>query len=78
MRARNTSTRSKIPARFCGVSRDFNERQFARDRGRFGDVVHVDNIFELEQTGADAVPGLFDASHTSVNRESPGARCALR
>ena len=36
----------------------FDERQFAGDGRRLGDVVDVDDIFQLEQAGADAVAGL--------------------
>ena len=32
-----------------------DQRQFARDGWSLGDVVHIDNIFKLEQAGANAV-----------------------
>ena len=45
----------------CAIARrssNFDQRQFARDGRILGDVVHIDDIFELKQARADAVPGL--------------------
>src|ERR1039457_3150676 len=36
-----------------GRGRHLDERKFACDRRRLGDVVHVDNIFKFKQAGAD-------------------------
>ena len=48
-----------------------DEREFAGDVGRLGDVVDVDDVFELEEAGANAMAGFGGASQTRVRRESP-------
>ena len=58
MRARKTSTRSKMLRAIAGRGGHLDERQLAGDRGRLGNVVHIDNILQFKQAGADAMAGL--------------------
>ena len=49
-----------------------DQREFTRHIGSLGDIVHVDNVLEFEEAGANTMPGFLRASQTSVRRDSPG------
>ena len=72
MRARKTSTRSKIWRAVARSGCDLDERQFARDRRRLGDVVHVDHVFKFKQAGADAVAGFCRCLADQREARQPG------
>ena len=58
---------------------DLDERQFARDVWRLGDVVDVDDVFELEEAGADAMAGFCGClANERQARETRRVRCDPR
>ena len=71
-RARKTSASWKMGARVCRRGRHLDQRQLARHAGELSHVVHVENIFNLEQRGLDAMAGAGGASATIVMRETSG------
>ncbi len=76
MRARKTSTRSKILRAIARRGGNLDERQFARDRRRLGDVVHIDDIFKFKQAGADAMAGLCGSLADQRQPRQPRALAA--
>src|SRR5580692_12280630 len=48
-----------------------DQREFARDVGRLGDVIYVDDIFKLEEARANAIAGLGRSfAHKCETRQS--------
>ena len=76
MRARKTSTSSKICERVARRGGHLDERQFAGDRRGLGDVVHIDHILQFKQAGADAVAGLGGGLADQRQPRQPGALAA--